>query len=94
SVTSKLNATASYAPDGYIVSYDWSTGAVGVVATETFVTIPDTNPYTITTHPISVAVTDNSGLVATHACGNVTVCDQTTNGYCVAIAVGDTFSVE
>jgi hypothetical protein len=75
-VTSTFDGTDSFDPDGSIVSYDWtlsgSPTGTGSVITEYF------PPVTyMTAYPVTLTVTDNSGLSATTTCDSVRVCAAT-----------------
>ncbi|MFC3192696.1 PKD domain-containing protein [Marinicella sediminis] len=75
-VTSTFDGTDSFDPDGSIVSYEWTlsgtpTGS-GSIITEYF------PPVTyMTGYPVTLTVTDNSGLSTTTSCDTVRICAAT-----------------
>ncbi|WP_395375140.1 PKD domain-containing protein [Marinicella sp. W31] len=89
SVTSVFDGTDSFDPDGSIVSHEWtlsgSPAGTGSIISEFFPAVT----Y-MTSYPVSLTVTDNSGLSSTTSCGYVTVCAASG---CVAKAVPHTYGL-
>ena len=88
-VTSIFNGTDSFDPDGSIVNYQWTLNGspvgTGSLITEYFA------PVTyMTSYPVTLTVTDNSGLSSTASCGSVKICAASG---CVAEALPHTYEL-
>ena len=75
--TAALFGGNSFDPDGTIVAYEWFVNGNPVGNSSTVIeSFPGTTTY-MTSYPVSLKVTDNSGLTSTQSCGSVNICAPT-----------------